>query len=71
MDKPHSKYPHVYAVVRFDFPVSQSNPENTAAVVKVLPSRILAEKEASRLREVNSGKRCVYVVQATRFVTSP
>jgi hypothetical protein len=26
MDKPHSKYPHVYAIVRFDLPVSENNP---------------------------------------------
>jgi hypothetical protein len=68
MDKSHSKYPHVYAIVRFDFPVSENNPENTAIVVKVLSSRVLAEEEASRLREVNKGKHCAYVVQVTRFV---
>ncbi len=68
MDKPHSKYLHVYAIVRFDLPVSQSNPENSAIVVKVLSSRVLAEQEASRLREVNKEKRCVYNVQITRFV---
>ena len=69
MDKPHSKYPHVYAILRFDFPVSKTDPENTATVVKVFSSKVLAEQEASRLREVNRAKRCVYVVQGTRFVT--
>ena len=71
MDKPHSKYPHVYAIVRFDLPVSESNPEDRAIVVKVLSSRVLAEQEASRLKEVNKGKRCLYVVQITRFVEAP
>ena len=65
MDKPHSEYPHVYAIVRLD---SQMSLENCATVVKVLPSRVLAEQEASRLREVNKGKHCIYSVQTTRFV---
>jgi len=66
MDKPHSKYPHVYAIVRFDSYVIDL--ENAATVVKVMASRVEAEKEASRLREVNKGKQCLYAVQTTRFV---
>jgi len=66
MDKPHSKYQHVYAIVRFDSYATDL--ENTATVVKVMASRAEAEKEASRLREVNKGKRCAYRVQTTRFV---
>jgi len=65
MDKPHSKYPHVYAIVRFD---SLMSLENSATVVKVLPSRVLAEQEASRLREINKGKHCTYSVQTASFV---
>jgi hypothetical protein len=65
MDKPHSKHRHVYAIVRLD---SQMSLENSATVVKVLPSRVLAEQEASRLREVNKEKHCIYSVQITRFV---
>jgi hypothetical protein len=65
MDKPHSKYSHVYAIVRFD---SQVSLEDSATVVKVLSSRVLAEQEASRLREVNKGKHCIYSVQVTRFI---
>jgi hypothetical protein len=68
MDKAHSKYPHVYAIVRFDSFVDPSNLEHIATVVKVLASRVLAEKEASRLREVNKEKQCIYTVQTTRFV---
>jgi hypothetical protein len=66
-DKPHSKYPHVYAIVRFDLYV-RSSVENGATVVKVLPSRDLAEKEAARLGNLNKGKECVYAVQVTRFI---
>lgn len=65
-DKPHSKYPHVYAIVRFDPYISDL--EQSAVVVKVVPSRGLAEQEAARLRELNKGRGCTYVVQTTRFV---
>jgi hypothetical protein len=65
MGKAHSKYPHVYAIVRFD---SLKSLENNATVVKVLRSRVLAEREASRLREISKGKHCTYSVQTTRFV---
>jgi len=68
-DKPHSKYPRVYAIVRFDH--DAIGIEHRATVVKVLSSRDLAEQEAARLRVVNKGKECIYVVQATRFVETP
>jgi len=67
MDKPHSKYLHRYAIVRFDPHLSG---ENGATVVKVFRSKELAEQEASRLTEVNRGKQCTYVVQIARFVES-
>jgi len=65
MDKPHSKFAHVYAIVRID---SDMSLENCATVVKVLPTRAQAEPEAARLREVNKGKKCIYSVQTTRIV---
>ena len=67
LDRPHRKYPHVYAIVRFDLHV-RSGPEQSATVVKVLPSRDLAEQEAERLRNLNKGKKCVYDVQISRFI---
>jgi hypothetical protein len=70
-DKPHSKHQHVYAIVRFDSYMSRSTLENRATVVKVLPSRDLAEQEVARLKEVNRGKQCTYVVRMTRFVEHP
>jgi len=69
-DKPHAKYPHVYAIVRFDLSLSNSKDGNCAMVVKVFPSPEMAEEEAGRLREVNKSKGCVYVVQTTRFIGS-
>jgi hypothetical protein len=67
-DQPHAKYPHVYAIVRFDQYVSLVNLEHCATVVKVLPTRDLAEQETERLRRLNKGKGCTYVVQTTRFI---
>jgi hypothetical protein len=66
-DKPHHKHPHVYPIVSFDLCV-RSSVENRATVVKVLPSRDLAEQEAERLEILKTGKECVYAVQVTRFI---
>jgi len=67
-EKPHARFPHVYAIVRFDFPVNQADPENSVMVVKVLSSRDFAEQEVSRLNEVNAGKKCRYELQTTRLI---
>jgi len=67
IDKPHAKYPHVYAAVRFDSYVSG---HHAAAVVKGIPSRDLAEREPARLHELNQGRGSNYTVQATRFIES-
>ena len=67
-DKPHAKYPHVYAIVRFD---SYMTGQNAATVVKVIPSRDLAEREAARLNKLKSGEGSIYSVQVTRFIDSP
>jgi hypothetical protein len=64
-DKPHRKYPHVYAIIRID---SYRALETCATVVKVMASRDQAEQEAARLRKLNEGKECTYIVQTTRFV---
>lgn len=64
----HSKFPHVYAIVRFDSCSSSSRIENGATVVKVFSSRELADQEADRLTRINYGKSCTYVVQTTRLI---
>jgi hypothetical protein len=65
-EAPHSKYLHVYAIVRFDLGVS--DPRQGATVVKVLSSVELVHQEATRLNELNQDKKCEYIVQTTRFV---
>ncbi len=71
IDTLHSRHLHLYAIVRFDFPIDQQFPENTTAIVEVLSSKDLAEQEAQRLRKVNRSKNCNYVVYTTRYVEEP
>ncbi len=68
IDKPHSKYLHMFAVVRYDLPISPNHPQNSISVVKTFSTRALAEEEADRLRAANEAKGCTYEVQTTRFV---
>ena len=65
---PHAKFPHVYAIVRFD---RDASGRNAATVVKVTQSREFAEQEATRLNKVNQDKQCSYAVQTTRYVAKP
>ena len=65
--KPHSRFPHIYAIVRIDLPVNPKNPENNIAVVKVFSSQPDAEAEARRLNEINKEKECTYILYTTRF----
>lgn len=69
-ETPHSKFRHLYAVLRIDLPVNPDNPENSIAVVKAFFSKLSAEQEVSRLNKLNSGKRCRYVLNVTRLGSS-
>jgi hypothetical protein len=66
-EKPHSKFEHLYAIIRFDIPVDVDDPENSIAVVKVLSTRQAAEKEVARLNHINREKACRYVLYTTRL----
>ena len=64
-DTPHSKYPHVYPIVRIDTPIDQTDPAQKITVVKVLTSQSDAEAEVSRLSQVNADKAaCIFTVPA-------
>ena len=69
-ETPHSRFRHLYAVLRIDLPVNPDNPENSIAVVKVFFSKLSAEQEVSRLTKLNAGKGCRYVLNTTRLVPS-
>ena len=68
IDKPHSKFRHVYAIVRIDTPFDEKYPSNTLAIVKVLTSKSVAEAEVSRLNQVNADKSCLYVACTSRLI---
>jgi hypothetical protein len=70
MDSPHSRFPHVFAIVRFDLPIDAQNVFHAVNVVKVFATAELAETEATRLRQVNDETKCVYRVQTTRLVAA-
>ena len=68
VDTPHTKFLHLFAIVRFDFPVNSEYPANSVSVVKVFSSQEAADQEASRLNHVNENKSCKYDVYVTRFI---
>lgn len=70
MDQPHLKHKHLFAVVRYDIPVSPREPQNSVSVVKVFTSRSDAEAETTRLRTINDASKCIYQVQATRLINT-
>lgn len=58
---------HLYAVVRFDLPLSTKRPQDSVSIVSVFSTDEGAEAEATRLRNVNEGKQCHYEVFVTRL----
>lgn len=71
MDKPHSKYAHVYAIVRVDNSDPITSPEDVVTVQKVVWDKSTAENEVERLNRLNAGKGCVYFYQVTRLDKVP
>ena len=71
MDQPHSKYPHVFGVVRVDMPSSLGDGSwvrNAVAGTKAYSTKVEAEAAAARLTAENHGKECAYVVVYLRLV---
>ena len=68
VEKKHSKYLHVYAVVRVDHPINLDYPGNSISVVKVFASKEAAGRDADRLNTVNADKHCAYYTFTTRMV---
>jgi hypothetical protein len=67
-ETPHSKYPHVYPIVRIDTPLDQTDPTQKITVVKVLTWQSDAEAEVSRLSQVNADKGCIYFYCTSRLI---
>ncbi len=67
---PHSRFQHVYAIVRFhtEMRVNVEYWENSVAVVKVMESREQANAEEERLNKLNSHKGYRYSIWTTRLI---
>ena len=65
-DLPHSRHPHVYAVVRWD--PGPGQPEDHLSITKVFRSQVKAADEVRRLTAINLDKGCRYFVMQTRMV---
>ena len=66
--RPHSKYSHVYPIVRIDPPIDNTDPTHKIMAVKVLTSQSDAEAEVSRLSEINADKSCRYFYCTSRLI---
>jgi hypothetical protein len=67
-DSPHSKYPHVYPIVRVDTPLDPNDVAKQITVVKVMTSQVAVEAEVSRLNQINADKSCTYFYCTSRLV---
>jgi hypothetical protein len=67
-NQPHSKFDHVYPIVRIGAPVDLAYPTNSVTVVKVLTSQGDAELEVTRLSQLNADKSCVYFYCISRLI---
>lgn len=67
-EKPNLQYVHAYAIVRIDLPLDEINPENSFAIVKVFLSHESAQREKSRLSDLNKDKNCNYIVYTSRLI---
>lgn len=63
-DQPHSRYQHLFVVVRFD---ERLELRNAVSLVSAWATRASAEAEATRLRDLVVGDGSFYHVVVTRL----
>ena len=68
MNQPHSKYAHLYVVLRLD--PDMIEPEHQIAVTKVFRSELDANEEVERLNALNGGKGARYLMRVGRLIES-
>lgn len=68
LNKLHSKYTHVYAIVRVDAPIDADTPANCISVIGVFLSHESSIIEAERLNQLNGHNGCIYISYVTRLV---
>src|SRR5690349_7405917 len=57
----------VFAVVRVELPLSETNATDRITVKEIVSTRELAEREVERLSRLNSTKGCLYLATPTRL----
>ena len=61
-DQPHSKYRHVYVVVRVELDFDREYPDNSVSVTKVFDREEDAASETARMNKLNGKKGYRYLV---------
>ena len=69
VDKPHSKYEHIFVVIRCDAEQIE-HPEYVVSLTKAYTAQSDALKEAARMNEINGPKGARYFVQLARVAPS-
>jgi hypothetical protein len=69
-NRPHSRFEHVFAVVRIEGDLVKNGGENAVYVTRIFRRQEDAEQEVARLNELNQHKGCRYFWQLTRLVHS-
>jgi len=67
MNTPHSKYEHVFAIVRYEEFVVDTLIEDKISVVKVLRNAAAADAEVERLKSLVTSGRLTYFSRITRI----
>lgn len=65
--KENTSMRHVYAIIRSDDFLTDSEISNRVTIIRIVWTRERAEKEVTRLNQVNADKECHYFWQLTRL----
>ena len=66
--KPHPRFDHVYAIVRYETDAGEiASVESRVTVKKIVLDPHVAEDEVRRLNALNAGKGAYYFAQVTRI----
>jgi hypothetical protein len=62
LDQPHSKYRHVYVIVRVELDFDREHPDNSVSVTRVFDKEEDAASEIVRMNKLNGSKGYRYLV---------
>jgi hypothetical protein len=67
---PHSRYPHVFVILRVDRYLRTDDPQEAVKVKKVVADQLYAEREVDRLNALNQDKNSEYYWESAQFDTT-